>query len=288
MKQFKKIYIEITNSCNLSCSFCTPNKNTNYLSVDKFEHIVTEIKPFTDYVYLHILGETLLHPQLSTLLDLCDTNDIKVNITTNGTLIKKKELLLLTSTSLREVNFSLHCFQELNEENKNDYLTNIFSFTEKALAKGKIISLRLWNLDNDNNKNLEVEKNRYILNEIEKQYNLDYKIDEVFIKGQGIKIKQNLYLNFEREFVWPDLSNTYKNERGFCYALRTHLAILVDGTVVPCCLDTNGIIDLGNIYQMPLAEILKNDRLKKIYNGFSNKKAIEELCQKCSFKEKFD
>ena len=107
MKRFKKVYIEITNVCNLSCNFCPKTKReSGFLSVDKFKKVINEVKEYTDHVYFHLMGEPLLNKDLAEFLDICAENNLKVNITTNGTLLNKQKDVLLNAKSLRQVNIS--------------------------------------------------------------------------------------------------------------------------------------------------------------------------------------
>ena len=112
MKKYKRVYIEITNVCNLSCSFCPLTKRAkSFLDEEKFVHILNEVSPYTDYIYLHLMGEPLLNPGLEVFLEEAYKKGVKVNITTNGTLLKKNKEILLNSKSLRQVNISLHSFE---------------------------------------------------------------------------------------------------------------------------------------------------------------------------------
>ncbi len=290
MKKYKKVYIEITNRCNLKCSFCPLGSRTpKVMTKDEFEHILGEIKPYSDYIYLHIKGEPLSHPEIADFLKIAGEKEIKVNITTNGTLIGRAGEKIIEEESLRQINFSLHSFDgNVEKIDSDDYLKNILDFTEKLLLLGNTyISLRLWNFHRGNKNERQMEGNRKILNKVEKYFDLDYRIEDKLVPGRGLKIKDRLYLNTDLEFKWPELCDTYENEDGFCYGLRTQIGILVDGTVIPCCLDGEGIIDLGNIFERPFKEIIEGTRAVAIYDGFSNKKAVEELCKKCTFKEKF-
>lgn len=79
------------------------------------------------------------------------------------------------------------------------------------------------------------------------------------------------------------MNNDYYSEKGTCYGLIDHIGILVDGTIIPCCLDSKGIINLGNIYNDNLKEILKKDRVNNIIKGFKGNKKLEELCKHCKF-----
>lgn len=274
MKKFKKIYIEITNICNLSCSFCSVDKRVKEtIALEKMEELLSNINDYTDYVYLHVKGEPLLHPELNKILDLCQKYNKKVNITTNGTLLKSKKEEL-KHPALRQINISLH-----SENQKENYLEEIFQTIEEL--NNKIAIYRFWTMDN----NVLNEKSTEIVNKIVSFYHLSPEIVEKIKIEKHIKVKDNIYIDKANEFVWPSLSNEYFNDKGTCYALKDQLAILVDGTVVPCCLDSDGVINLGNIYKQTLEEIIASDRYQKMKNGFCNRTVTEELCKHCSFKD---
>ena len=288
--KFKKVYIEITNRCNLSCSFCPQGSRApKIMSVEEFSHILDEIKPYSNYVYLHVKGEPLSHLQISEFLDIAEEKQIKVNITTNGTLIDRVGDKIIGKSAFRQINFSLHSFDgDVDKIDENNYIKNILDFTKKSLEVGNTyISLRLWNFHKGNKNKTQMEGNRKILGKIEEYFNLDYRLEDRLIPGHGLKIKDKLYLNTDLEFQWPSLENEDYGEEGFCYGLRTQIGILVDGTVIPCCLDGEGIVDLGNIFEKPFKEIVEGERARAIYDGFSDNKVVEELCRKCSFRGKF-
>ena len=271
MKKFKKIYIEITNICNLSCSFCSiDNRKKESISVDNFEAILKKIDEYTDYIYLHVKGEPLLHPDLEKILDLSLKYNKQVNITTNGTLLTKN-VNILNHKAVRQINISLH-----SENNNVNYFNDIVESVDKL--KDKIIILRYWTLDKDS---LSTD----IVDKIISYYKLSSNIVE---NSNHIKIRDNLYLDKQEKFIWPSLDNSYYNEIGTCYALKDQLAILVDGTIVPCCLDSNGIINLGNIYKESLEEVINSKRYQDMKIGFQNRKCTEELCKKCSFKDRLE
>jgi len=291
MKKFKKIYVEITNVCNLSCSFCPITaRKSEFMKEDTFCKILDQIKSHTDYIYFHVKGEPLLHPQLDEFLDISSEKGFKVNITTNGTLISKTADKIMMKPALRQVNFSLHCSCE--DEfliNKEEYIYNILSFVKKARAMTDvIISLRLWNLEENNETNPANKINHVILEIIEKEFKLPYKIQEIVTPSRGIKIAEKVYLNQDHIFKWPDPDGVEDNGIGFCYGLNSHAAILVDGTVVPCCLDGEGIINLGNINNSHFSEIIESERAKHITDNFSRRYAVEELCRKCGYRQRFD
>ena len=290
MKKFKKFYIETTSICNLACSFCpATERQARFIKVEDFSKILDDIKPHTDYIYFHVKGEPLLHPKIDQLLDLSYEKGFKVNITTNGTLIHKAAPKLLGKPALRQMNFSLHSFDgHAGSENREGYLREIFTFVREATALSDlIVSFRLWNLTRDNVENHIRSRNRATLGLIEAEFGLDYRIEEKVVPGSGVKIAERIYLNQDVEFDWPDLKAEEDDGRGFCHALRNQAGILVDGTVIPCCLDGEGVINLGNVYDRPFSEIIEDERANRLYEGFSRREAVEELCRKCGYRRRF-
>lgn len=277
MKKFKKIYVEITNRCNLCCSFCgNTARPMKEMSVEKFRLVISKIKPYTDYIYLHVKGETLLHSHLKEILDVCHKNDIFVNITTNGTLLLKQEQVLLSSPCIRQINVSLHC-----EHNDVNYFDKVFCVCQR-LAQKMYVSYRLWTMTDSK---LD-EKLTDIVNKIATFYKLSPEIVEKIEKNKTTKIFTNTFVDKENEFIWPS-DNVSSDNEGFCHALSKQIAILVDGTIVPCCLDGEGEISLGNIFSDDLEEVFKSERFLAMLNGFRNNKSVEKLCQRCNFKNRF-
>ena len=287
MKRFKKVYIEITNVCNLSCNFCPKTgRKLQFSDEERFKEIIEKVKPYTDYVYFHLMGEPLLNKNLARFLDICYENGLKVNITTNGTLLAKEKNVLINAKALRQVNISLHSF-EANKVTKEleEYVSEVIDFINEA-KENIICSIRLWNMDNkelkgENNLNIE------ILRMLEKNLNLDFSLSEKLQETHRIKLKDKVYLNMAEKFEWPNINLDSSQEKVFCYGLRNQVGILVDGTVVPCCLDSEGTIELGNIFNTSFTNIIEGKRASDIYNGFSKRMAVEELCKKCGYATRF-
>lgn len=286
MKKLKKVYVEITNVCNLSCAFCPGTfREPGFMSGSEFETVLRRIKGYTQYIYFHVMGEPLLHPDLEQLLKACLSYGYKANITTNGSLIADKAGILLESRALRQVNFSLHCMEQWTDELLLDkYLSDIFKFTDSALAKGGVyISLRLWNLTSP----LAEKYNGLIAQRLERRYNTAFSVIESLKREKRIKLCDRLFLNSAEVFKWPSATGDEIGARGFCLGLRDQAAILVDGTVVPCCLDSDGKIPLGNIFEDDFHHILYGERAKMLYDGFSEGRAVEALCRRCSYRNRF-
>ncbi|MCE5299527.1 MAG: SPASM domain-containing protein [Spirochaetia bacterium] len=284
MKKYKKAYIEILNTCNLACAFCPkterkPAVMENY----KFIRILEQIKGRVLYLYLHVMGEPLMHPKLGEFLDACEAYDQRVNLTTNGTLISKAGFLL-EKPALRQVSFSLHSHLKPGKE-QDRYIADIFDFAQKAAdGPGIQVALRLWN----HGEGGAARANEAILPALEQRFNPGFKLDNRVTHVRGVKIAPNIFLYQAEEFKWPALKDEIIPGRAFCYGLREQFGVLVDGTVVPCCLDKDGEMALGNVYNEPLETILSSKRARAIREGFSKRQAVEELCKRCTYRMRFE
>lgn len=275
MDRYKKVYIEITNCCNLKCSFCSPvKKPQKFMSIEEFDQILKKVSKVTNVIYLHVKGEPLLHPNLIEFLYLAEQYHLQVNITTNGTLFTKIVDKLKDCNALHKINFSLHC-----EQNNPKYEEEIFKSVEK-LSNDVIVIYRLWTLKN----NELDEKSTKTVAKLKEYYNLSTETVEKLKTDKNIKISSTIYVDKDNEFDWPEI--TTNKSCGYCHALKTQIAILVDGTVVPCCLDSNGIIELGNIFNDSLEIIQTRKRYQKLKQSFRDRKPSEELCKSCTFKLK--
>ncbi len=270
-KRFKKTYIEITNVCNLDCDFCPKTKRKpEFMSLELFKKAIKE--DLSDEITLHIMGEPLLHPKIKKILDFAEEKDIRINLTTNGTIIQD----YLLSKAIKRINFSIHgIIANFSEEKQEKHLKKIIELTKITEEKRKnmIIVYRLWN-------NRDVEST---IKRIEKEFNT--KIKE---RTGGMRIKDNVSIHFDDLFEWPNPKNRIRSETGYCHGLGTHIGILVDGTVVPCCLDNEGVISLGNIKDNTIAEILNTQRTKAMKKGFQERKLVENLCRRCTYIERFE
>ena len=275
--RFRKVYLEISNICNLSCRFCPGTKRPKKaLSEEELSVLLPKIRPYTDYLYFHLMGEPLLHKQLERFLELAGSQGFKVILTTNGTLLKKQQEMLLASPALHKINISLHAF-EANDLAVpfSQYLIDCFAFGNAAAGK-KLVVYRLWNNGGEDTQNTE------ILNSMHRHFPQKWVQER-----HGIRIADRTYLEYGDKFDWPDLTATEGSNKVFCYGLRDQLGVLCDGTVVPCCLDHDGDLALGNLLTQEMDEILESPRARAIYEGFSNREAAEELCRKCGYARRF-
>lgn len=273
---YNKVYIEITNICNMNCSFCHGHKRPlRRMTIEEFTHILDELTDQTKYLYYHLMGESLTHPQLSEFIKLAEERGYKSIITTNGTLLKKRGEELLAA-GVHKVNISLHSFEKGADKDYKQYLCDLADFALSAEEKGTIVIFRLWNKGFDEGKN----QIAYDL--------LKEKIPGDWVESpRGIRIRNKIYLAGGERFEWPDSEAQIKGDTFSCYGLKDQFGILVDGTVVPCCLDSDGVIDLGNIFQQDIESILNSSRATNMVEGFKQGKASEDLCKRCGYAQRF-
>ncbi len=282
MRTLRKAYLEITNVCNLSCEFCPGTRRpAEFLSPENFQTLALRLRPHTEYLYLHLMGEPLLHPQLSDILEQSAQMGFKVMLTTNGTLLKERQDLLLDSSAVEKVSISLHSFEGNRNKGLADYLAGCISFARAAAETGKKCALRLWNLDDVNTRG-SGRLNGKIVATLKEAFPPPWQEGR-----RGTTLAPNIFLEWGEKFDWPELTAPKGQAPTFCYGLRDQIGVLVNGTVVPCCLDHEGDIPLGNLYQNSLAEILESPRARAVYNGFSQGQAREALCQRCGFARRF-
>lgn len=243
--------------------------------MEEFSLILQKLKEQTKYIYYHLMGEPTTHPELTEFIKLATQQGYKSIITTNGTLLKKRGEQLL-NTGIHKVNISLHSFENGSDVDHCNYVLSLANFAKKAADKGVIVVFRLWNNGFDG------EKNEIAINLLKENIEGEWATNT-----RGIKIKDKIYLEWGERFDWPDLKVESNWDNVFCYGLKDQFGILVDGTVVPCCLDSDGVINLGNIFTEDIKSILSSQRAVNMVEGFKCRKPSEKLCQKCGYAQRF-
>ena len=273
---YNKVYVEITNICNMKCSFCHGHKRAaRRMSRDEFALVLDKLEGKTKFIYYHLMGEPLTHPELPEFIKMAGESGYKSIITTNGTLLDRRGDELLAA-GLHKVNISLHSFEDGSDEAYEKYVTSLANFANNAARVGVIVVFRLWNKGFDGGRN---ESAMRLLKE---------RLGGEWAENtRGIRIRDKIYLEWGERFEWPDSGAEVKGERFFCYGLKDQFGILSDGTVVPCCLDSDGVISLGNIFDGNIDAILSSDRATAMVEGFKCGKASEDLCKRCGYAQRF-
>ena len=269
--------MEITNLCNRNCTFCPGTvRPPRMMTAAEFETVLGRLEGITGYLYYHLMGEPLTHPELPKMLAIASARGFKSQITTNGTLLKDRGQALLDA-KVHKVNISIHSFEEGSDEDYVNYIDSCLDFADRASKAGIIVVLRLWNNGYDEGRNIST------LDLAKVKFPWDWKEEP-----KGIRIQNKLFIEHGDRFDWPDLGAADGGDAVFCHGLRDHFGILSDGTVVPCCLDREGAIALGNIFHEDIREILQSPRAIAMVDGFSCRRATEELCRKCGYARRFN
>ena len=284
--RFKRVYVEITNRCNLHCSFCPVSARPfRTMTAEEFHKAAREIRPYCDYLYLHVKGEPLIHPQLEEILSICGELRFQVNLTTNGVLLGRRRQLLLSAPAVRQTNLSLHSYTENTHGPLENWLQELIAYAWDSAAKGRYTVFRVWNLDEQRETNSQGER---MLEQLEQAFSLSRgQIRQLAASCRSVTLSKGIFLSFEEEFVWPSLQNPFLGREGTCYGARNMVAVLADGTVVPCCLDGEGECPLGNLFEQPFEEIIQGERLARMAEGFTNRQVKEALCQRCGYRLRF-
>ena len=259
------------------------------MDIDLFERVIQQVSPLTDQVCLHLMGEPLLHPKLAEMVEICSKYNTRIFLVSNGVLFREKHQNILKAPIFRQICFSLHSYPDnFGQRDPSVYLQRIFDFTDLVLQERPelYINFRLWNLQDVRG---TTSSNIDMLQKISQHYQKALDVEHFDVRrGKSIRITGRLYLHFDTEFTWPSLDIPLLQERGTCYGLRSHFGILADGTVVPCCLDKEGVIPLGNIAKQNILDVLEGTRAKKILKGFREGRLEEDLCKRCNYIERFD
>ena len=278
---FKRAYVEITNICNLRCAFCPGTKRPErFMPPEEFRILARRLRPHTGFLYLHVMGEPLLHPQLGELLEIGAAEGFRICLTTNGTLLEQRHDLLLSAPALHKLSVSLHSMEGNNAGALGGYLTGVWESVQALSQAGIICALRLWNIGGQETRNGEILA--FLGDRLG-----THPLDLPQLRRGSWKLGQRLYLEQAEKFDWPELEGP-ERAAGFCLGLRDQVAVLVDGTVTPCCLDHEGDIPLGNLLAEELDGILASPRARAICDGFSQRRPSEALCRRCGFAERFN
>lgn len=286
-----RCYIEITNTCNLDCYFCPKHhRKRRQLSEEEFDLLTDRVRGKVCFLYFHLMGEPLLHPLLPQFVTMAMEKGFKTVLTSNGTLLHRAMALL--DTLPHKIQLSLHSHESNARGELSEYMDQVMRFSTQAAGKGTCMVLRLWNQGGMDRENEEV------MRLIEKYVPKPWKE-----RPDGFRLCDNLYLEFDRKFEWPggggkaasddsdgkqeesdgklEASPSKSKQEYFCKALIKQIGVLSDGSLVPCCLDHDGDVILGNLFHQSLEEILASPRAQALVEGFRHHAATEPLCQSC-------
>ena len=258
------------------------------MDLDFFESTIRQASAYTKEIACHVVGDPLTQSNLGDYLDIIHKYGLKAMLTTSGYFLKKHSYETLFHPCVKQINISLNSF------NKNDtsltfeqYIKPVLDLCRVKLDRQEelFINLRVWNLDEMMS---ERDFNETLFSKLSNEFNVTLDLDNIYKeKPKSIRLDSKILVHFDNYFEWPSLNNKNYGD-GTCQGLQSHIAILASGKVVPCCLDCDGIIELGDLHEVSLKKILSNRRTVNMLEGFKEGKAVEELCRKCSYKERFN
>lgn len=290
MAQFQHIYIEISNVCNLQCSFCPEvERRDQKMTADDFSSVLDKVSGHTDAIYLHLMGEPFNHPEILEIIDVCSRRQIPTKLTTNGLLLTGKRREAALNPIIKQINFSLHSFTDnFNGKDPHEYIQRLHNFALEAeqLRPDLYLNFRLWDHDEEQ---AGLTQNHSLRSRLEEAFGIS--IDQAkpdFRRRKNLLIRGRTYIHFDSRFEWPALDAPFYGNQGRCHGLKSHIGIHADGTVVPCCLDKEAKLSLGNIFDTELNEIIQSPRATAIKSGFDQNRLVEDLCQRCQFVTRFN
>ncbi len=281
-QRFQRVYIEITNECANRCPFCAGTRRPPAaITLSGLETLLPQVAQVTKHVYLHVLGDPLCHPKLAEILTLCRQNGLLVNLTTAGGLLSQVSRAIWRSPALRQISVSLH--SAATEAELAQRIDSLFEITRNRDTNLPICVFHYMKNANDDS------FIAYVVNSLSKKYMVELPLAPRFDRGRtGFTLGNGVYLKFTRRFDWPSPDAPPVSARGFCLGLRRQMAVLCDGTVVPCCLDAEGSISLGNVAAQSLTDILLSPAARSFYEQFSRRQVPSPLCQRCTYRLRFD
>ena len=286
--QFHRVHIEVTNICGLACSFCPPKlQPSKTMDLDFFEHILNELQGRTKELAFHVMGDPLTLSNLDEYLEVSEEKGFKVTLTTSGYYLKKTSFQTLFHPAVRQINISLNAYNK-NSLNLTfeDYMNAVIELCQQKLAHYPLpfINLRLWNFDEACS---EIDFNTDLFKRLQEAFDISLDVNALYKeRPKSVRLASKVLLHFDSYFQWPSMDSSHDTQ-GTCYGLKSHIGVLADGTIVPCCLDGEGVINLGNLHESSLEEVLTSKRATDMRVGFEKGEAVEELCKKCSYKDRF-
>lgn len=268
-KTFRRSFIEITNACNLACAFCASSaRPRREMATAEFESAARQAGDLAEMISPHLLGEPLTHSRFPDILCICSRLGLKVNLVTNGLLLRTFPNSLYAEKCLSQISISLHALSSLPPERREAGLEALAAF---ALAKpqGLTVGFRLRSAGEDDFYRLAV-KTLLTAFKTSARPGADH-----------VKLASGTFLNFGGVFNWPGAAGG-RPRRG-CLGLRHHFGILSDGRVVPCCADFDGALALGSINDSPLSEILSSPAALSLRNSLAGNNAMPPFCASCGF-----
>lgn len=190
-----RCYLEITNVCNLNCVFCPKTTRPKHtMTMEQFDTLTTRLMGEVKFLYFHLMGEPFLHPLLPQFVLMAREKGFVPVITTNGTLMTQRADML--EALPHKLQISLHSHEGNGKANLGQYIDEVMAFAKEAARRGCVVVLRLWN-----------EGGHNLMNETILRLMAEHQPRPWVERHDGWKLTDNLFLENDNMFEWPDLQH---------------------------------------------------------------------------------
>ena len=261
VKNITSLIIEPTNTCNLRCTFCFVTdgmtRDGGFMDFNRFKKIIDDCTDL-EHLCMHNWGEPLLHKDIFRMIEYAKNKGVNyVVMNTNGTLLTDKMINRIVNSKLDIIRFSIDGSAETFKRVRGVELENI----EKNIKKLKIIK----------------EKKRPEL-----------KMGVVFTVEEDTEGDAEEYINH-----WEKIVDHVRLQPKLITSPRTEvcpepfgkdygkLVVLWDGRVIPCCVDYNANLMIGNIQNDTIPNLWKSEKLN-ILREQHLKGEFPDTCANCN------
>ena len=316
---FRKVFIELTNHCNMSCDFCPDSimtRKRGFMDLDLAKRIINELseKDMTRSIDFHLMGEPMLHPHYAELATYVHEKGLNAVLYTNCTLLNKKNISKLVSIPLSGMVLSVQSSNAgafINRRARNinfeDYIKGVESFVHSWINSRNRTPLSIHYMTGlqDNSPGKELIKNRQECIDILSYWrDFLHKIDPDSVEKYHFLPKVNLNNLWSQYMIYPGISVFFKychtwdgqmlpagyqvrpNSRGICKEIidrnkMSSFAILWNGETTYCCSDYDGSLELGNVSGRSIEDVYFGDKASHIRDMAEKEKIVHPTCQSC-------
>ena len=274
-----RITVELTNNCNVLCTFCNRNKicmDIGYMDEALFKKIIDEA---SDHLPIKLVpffrGEPLMHPQIADFIKYAKGKGIgPIQLATNALLLDDEMSDKLIDSGLDYISFSLDTTDaELYKESRlngvlNVSRENVVNFCKKCkkiAQKGEFVPRTQVSTIN-------IEEYMSTQEEF-----IDFwkkHVDVVRVYEQHDEKGRLVDENLQKKL---DIFHTRKP----CRKVFTDMIIYWDGSLALCNYDWDEKRDLGNINKMSISEAWNSENYELIRRKHNSGSFEDEICNDC-------
>lgn len=273
--------VETVLGCELKCPECAvgggfTTRQRGMMSFDDFRIIADKIKPFCEYLYLHIWGEPMLNKDIFKMIEYASTFT-RTNISTNGNSINDIKASQLITSGVSTIIVSIDgVTQEVYEQYR---------------IKGSV-AIALDALRQLQHYNCRLDQPVQIIPQFIVMKHNEHEMDKFAdvcsrlgltpsFKAPYFRTNKYKATNGYRRQRYSNIT-TLRNAMSKCESIKNGtFNILLDGSVVACCHDYDKFTCFGNIYKESVMEIWHKASFKMFRHNIVNKNAPEFCLQRC-------